>query len=194
MDIWLVRHGETDWNLNRRVQGWTDIPLNQTGRDQARRLAASLSGIPFQHIYTSDLSRARDTGKAIADSTGTPLSTTPQLREQYFGQAEGLNRQDKDRRFPNGAPDAETPSMVEARVSEFLTEIAAKHPTGRIVVATHGGVVRAALRWLGQPDPVIHNTSVTCLRVENGVFSVSVVNAIPHLQARTDDESTAGIS
>ncbi|GEO25801.1 phosphoglycerate mutase [Alicyclobacillus acidoterrestris] len=181
MDIWLIRHGETDWNVSGRVQGWTDIPLNQTGRAQAQKLASYLEGIPFRQIYASDLSRALNTARAIAEKTGTPISTTRRLREQYFGQAEGLLREEKERRFPNGIPGAETPQDVEERIRQFLTDLVATPVPGRVILATHGGVVRAALRWLGLQNEPIDNTSITCLKYEGGAFRITAINATPHL-------------
>ncbi|MFB5191132.1 histidine phosphatase family protein [Alicyclobacillus fastidiosus] len=193
MEIWLIRHGETDWNVSGRVQGWTDIPLNAVGREQARRLADYLEGVPFAHIYSSDLSRALDTAKAVAAKTGTPITTTKLLREQHFGQAEGLQRADKERRFPNGAPGAETSQDVERRIGTFLTDLTNSNHSGRFIVATHGGVIKGALRWVGMKNVPITNTSITCLKFERGVFHVKAVNATPHLTSPTDS-STAGIS
>ncbi|WP_067617609.1 histidine phosphatase family protein [Alicyclobacillus acidiphilus] len=193
MEIWLIRHGETDWNVEGRVQGWTDVPLNDTGKEQAARLAASLRGVPVDHMYSSDLTRAFDTAKCIAAVTGADITTTPDLREQYFGQAEGLLRTESNKRFPNGAPDAESSHDIEQRVASFLTGIGQTHHEGLIVCATHGGVVRAALRWLGLQDGPIDNTSITKLGVEDGTFRVIAVNETPHLDS--DAPSTAeGIS
>jgi broad specificity phosphatase PhoE len=181
MEIWLIRHGETDWNRNGRVQGWTDIPLNATGRDQAKRLARWLKDVKFEHIYSSDLSRALDTAKAVASVHHMEVTTTKTMREQFFGQAEGLNRVEKDKRFPNGAPDAETWEALEQRVSSFLKEVASHHHTGPILVAAHGGVIRAALTWLGEKPVHIENTSMTRLRVEGGQFEMISINTTPHL-------------
>lgn len=194
MEIWLIRHGETDWNANGRVQGWTDIPLNRVGQAQAEQLAKSLEGIPFQHIYSSDLSRASETAAWIAKKTGTTHTTTEALREQFFGQAEGLSRAEKDLRFPDFAPDQETPEMLERRVRQFIEEVVSAHQAGRVILATHGGVIRAALGWLGVGRPPIHNTSVTRIRVNNGQYRVLAINATPHLLIREETSPSKGVS
>ncbi|GMA55868.1 hypothetical protein GCM10025858_03710 [Alicyclobacillus sacchari] len=123
MEIWLVRHGETDWNAQGRVQGWTDVPLNAEGRRQASLLAQCLKSISFEHIYASDLSRALDTARIVADAVGAPVTPLACLREHRFGQAEGLLRQESDRRFPNGAPDREPPEALRSRVTQCLQDI-----------------------------------------------------------------------
>lgn len=181
MNIWLVRHGETDWNRSGRVQGWTDVPLNSTGRVQVTRLAKYLQDIAFTHIYSSDLVRAKDTALAVASHNNLSVTTTQDLREQYFGQAEGLHRDEKQRRFPNGCPDGETNEQVQTRIVSFLKFITQKHNDGNILVATHGGVIRSVLSWLDQPATFIQNTSITRLRAEHKHYTVLCVNETQHL-------------
>lgn len=198
MDIWLIRHGETEWNANGLLQGWTDIPLNNVGRLQAQQLATSLEGIPFQHIYTSDLSRAAQTARCIARKTGAPITITEKLREQFFGQAEGLTREESDLRFPNRAPDQETPEHLERRVSAFIQEVVKRHHSGRIILATHGRVIRAVLEWLGVGVGVgrspIHNTSITRIRVVDGHYRVLAINATGHLVSIPTPLNIKGVS
>jgi probable phosphoglycerate mutase len=88
--ICMVRHGETDWNLERRIQGQTDIPLNATGRAQALAMAYNAGHHHFSAIYSSDLSRAMETARAIAEREGLPLRPLPQLRERHFGIFQGI--------------------------------------------------------------------------------------------------------
>ena len=85
-----VRHGETAWNVATRIQGQLDIGLNDTGREQALRVAAALAREGLDAVYASDLARARDTGAAIARAAGLALQTDAGLRERSFGQFEGL--------------------------------------------------------------------------------------------------------
>lgn len=181
MDIWLVRHGETDWNQAGRVQGWTDIPLNTLGKVQATRLSEHLRNVPFTHIYSSDLARAKDTATAVANQRNLSIVTTEVLREQCFGDAEGLPREEKLRRFPNGCPNGETNEQVQTRIVSFLESLTKTHTEGTILVATHGGVIRSALTWLKQPATFIQNTSITRLRSEQGKFRVLSTNETPHL-------------
>lgn len=194
MEIWLIRHGETDWNVEGRVQGWTDVPLNENGKEQAALLASSLHDVPVSHIYSSDLARALDTAKCIAAKTHAPITTTPQLREQNFGQAEGLLRDDSNKRFPNGAPDREQDTEVEARAASVLEQIREHHTDGLVVCATHGGVVRATLRWLGLETRPIDNTSITKLKVDGDTFRVIAINETPHLDPVNSSSTVKGIS
>jgi broad specificity phosphatase PhoE len=101
--IYLVRHGETEWNQDTRIQGQTDIPLNARGRRQAEALAARLADVPLEIIYTSDLSRARVTAELIAarQPQTVPIVALPELRECDYGLWEGLTLAEAARRFPD---------------------------------------------------------------------------------------------
>ncbi|HET9437226.1 MAG TPA: histidine phosphatase family protein [Gaiellaceae bacterium] len=148
--ILLVRHGETDWNRERRVQGHTDTPLNATGREQAAALAAALAGEPVAAVYASDLARARDTAQAVAQERGLEVRIDPDLREKHFGTWEGLYDHEVLERFPEAATgpwgDGETTEQMLERVLAALSEIASRHPGEQIVAVTHGGPLRAVLR------------------------------------------------
>jgi broad specificity phosphatase PhoE len=149
----LVRHGETDWNFERRVQGHADRPLNETGRAQARALADELEGEPIDAVYSSDLVRAHETARIVADRIGLPVTALPDLREKHFGTWEGMTDREILDRFPDARTghwgDAETTEEVSRRVLEALRRIAAAHPTGRVLVVSHGGPLRAVLRRCG---------------------------------------------
>jgi uncharacterized phosphatase len=148
--ILLVRHGETDWNAARRVQGQTDRPLTERGRRQARALADALEDETFDAVYSSDLSRARDTAKAIAARRGLDVKLHPGLREKDFGTWEGLTDTEVLARFPEARRghwgDGETPDELRERVLRSLREIAASHPGERVLVVAHGGPLRVVLR------------------------------------------------
>ena len=88
--ICFIRHGETDWNVDKRIQGQTDIPLNETGRAQALAMAFNAAHHNFDAIYSSDLMRARDTAKMLAARRGLDIKILPQLRERHFGIFQGL--------------------------------------------------------------------------------------------------------
>ena len=102
-EILLARHGETDWNSGRRVQGHTDIPLNAAGVEQARALAEQLAGEPLTAVFSSDLSRALDTARAVAAVHGLEVTVDPRLREKNFGTWEGLTDVEIAERFPDAS-------------------------------------------------------------------------------------------
>ncbi|WP_295010760.1 histidine phosphatase family protein [uncultured Microbacterium sp.] len=162
----LVRHGETDWNRQGRLQGSTDIPLNETGREQARAAAASLHGASFDVVYTSPLGRARETAEIIAHAHGlaSPLIATG-MRERGYGDGEGMSWEEYARRYRaagHDAPNAETAEQLLARSLASLRRIdlaarrrSAPRPES-VLVATHGGVIRALLEHASAgtlPDP-----------------------------------------
>ncbi|MBS1674900.1 MAG: histidine phosphatase family protein [Actinobacteria bacterium] len=153
--ITLVRHGQTDWNLECRIQGSTDIPLNDTGREQARAAAVQLAGARFDHVYASPLSRASETAQIIAEALGlrAPLLAVG-LREHEFGEAEGLLWDDYVARFGrryDHVPGAESLAQLTARALDSLERIdrAARRRSAprseSVLVCTHGGVIRALL-------------------------------------------------
>jgi broad specificity phosphatase PhoE len=140
----LARHGETDWNRELRIQGSSDIELNELGREQAEALADELSGVELDAIYASDLSRARATADAVAARRDLPVRLDPRLRERAFGTWEGLTREDIEARFtPDDRPDGETDEEVRARVLEAIRDISAAHPGEQVLVVSHGGALNA---------------------------------------------------
>jgi 2,3-bisphosphoglycerate-dependent phosphoglycerate mutase len=142
--IVLVRHGETDWNLERRYQGHLDPPLNAAGRAQSEQLARELAGEAFDAIYSSDLSRALETAEIVGARLGLPVATDPGLREVDLGSWAGLTRAQVLERFGESPThDGETRREHTGRVVEAVRRIAARHPTGSILVITHGGSIRA---------------------------------------------------
>lgn len=173
--ILLARHGETDWNLQRRVQGHSDTPLNETGRAQARALAKTLADATFDAIYSSDLARAEETARIVAESKGLEVTAVPDLRERNFGTWEGLTDKEILERFPDAKlgswGDAETKDEMTRRVLGALEQIATAHPDGRVLVVTHGGPVRALLVDCGiDGSGPIGNCSLYELRFRDGRF------------------------
>lgn len=168
--IVLVRHGETDWNRERRWQGHADRPLNETGRAQARELAEALADEPFDAVYSSDLLRAHETARIVAERKGLDVTAVPDLRETRFGSWEGLTDDDVAHRFPGlGRPeDAESREEMATRVLEAIRRIAETHPDQRVLVVTHGGPVRAVLHHCAHPqrDEPIANCSVIWVEVD----------------------------
>ena len=160
--ILAVRHGETAWNRASRIQGHTDIDLNEHGRWQAAQLAQALRDEPITACYASDLSRARSTAQAVADLVGQTVGTHAGLRERCFGQFEGqtwvqleaawpAETQAWRKRLPDFAPPGgESLLQLQARVVAAVDELAARHPGEQVLMVAHGGVLdilyRAATR------------------------------------------------
>jgi broad specificity phosphatase PhoE len=163
----LVRHGETDWNAEGRLQGHTDRPLNEHGRRQARALAERLAGDGVDAIYSSDLARARETAEIVGERLGLPVVTDPDLRERNWGSWEGLTGSERDHvEYVGEAIDAHGERVVQA-----VRRIAEQHPGQRIVVVTHGGSLRRIqLVAYGMALPVVDNCSVWAVVHEDGAF------------------------
>lgn len=155
----LIRHGETEWNRTRLIQGSTDIPLNDTGRAQARdtaqRLRGALDEPAAAHVVSSDLSRARETAQIIAAQWGaaTPVAY-PALRERAYGEAEGLTVEDFARRWGDWytaeVPGAESREQLEVRafaaVDAVVADALASRPDlTRIFIVTHGALIRSVI-------------------------------------------------
>jgi uncharacterized phosphatase len=174
-EIYLVRHGETDWNRARRIQGRTDVPLNDTGREQARRTAELLARRSWDAVLTSPLARARETAQIIAARLGLgEPEEVPALVERNYGAAEGLDFAQIDARYPEGTevPGREPRSEVARRVMPELRRIAEQHPGAALVLVSHGGAIRAVL---SEVEPLwstdrITNGSIHSFRFEDGTL------------------------
>jgi len=144
----LVRHGQTDWNLEGRYQGQSDVPLNDNGHAQARSLIEKLKGKSFSAIYTSDLSRARETAEPIANALGIPLRVEPRLREINQGEWEGQLVDDLKARYSDlwaRPPGGETVGEVATRVYAALDDITRQFPTDNVLVVSHGLSIATAI-------------------------------------------------
>jgi len=157
--IIAVRHGETAWNLDARIQGQLDVGLNDTGRWQARRVGEALAGEKISAVYSSDLGRAHQTAQSIAEVTGVAVVPEEGLRERSFGLFEGKTFDEIHETWPDHAhnwrkriPEWEPPEGGESliqlreRVTRTLRALAARHPGEQIVVVAHGGVLDAIYR------------------------------------------------
>ena len=209
----LIRHGETDWNRVRRVQGHADIALNATGRAQARQLGTALAARdPIAKIYSSDLTRALETARAVAQAVGAELTEVPALRERHFGQFQGMSFTEADRRFPEQAwhwrhrtPDWSPPGGGESllafrqRIATAIAALGRQNMGLQIAVITHGGVLDVLYRAATGLDLQSARTwrigNATINRVlwtpDGGLALVGWDDAM-HLNARVLDENTAG--
>jgi phosphoserine phosphatase len=151
--ILLARHGESDWNRDRRWQGHADRPLTDLGREQARALAERLAATELDAVYSSDLERARETAAIVAEPHQLPVRELSDLREVDVGSWSGLTRAEAEERFPHafrrwtegqeGWDDGETYEQLSERVVGALLAIAARHPRDRVLLVAHGGSIRA---------------------------------------------------
>lgn len=149
-ELIVIRHGQTVWNSERRMQGHTDTALSPLGRAQAQALAARMQDMRFDHLYSSDLSRAHDTARAIAALTGHAIRIDRRLRERGFGIFEGLNREEMEARYPAeyerfrdrdpdyAVPGGESPRAFYERSLACFRELVERHRGGRVVAVAHG--------------------------------------------------------
>jgi broad specificity phosphatase PhoE len=164
----LVRHGETDWNADGRLQGHTDRPLSDFGRRQARQLAEELADEQLEAIYSSDLARARETAEIVGERLGLPVVLEPDLREKDWGTWEGLTPVERDRVEFVG----ESTEEHRDRILGVLRQISERHPgDGSVLVVTHGGSMRRVqAAALGMALPVVENCGRWLCACENGSF------------------------
>jgi probable phosphoglycerate mutase len=157
--IIAVRHGETAWNVDARIQGQLDIQLNDTGRWQARRVGDALAGEAISAVYSSDLGRAHETARAIAVAAGVPVVPHVGLRERRFGMFEGKTFDEIHQTWPDHAqawrkriPEWEPPEGGESllqlreRVTRTIRDLASRHGGEQIAVVAHGGVLDTLYR------------------------------------------------
>ncbi len=169
----LVRHGETDWNADGRLQGQTDRPLSDFGRRQAQQLGKQLKGEEldgeeFEAIYSSDLARARETAEIVGERLGLAVALDPDLREKDWGTWEGLTAVERDRvEFVGESTEAHQERFLHA-----LRRISERHPGDeRVLVVTHGGSIRRLqTAALGMALPVVENCGSWRCVCENGSF------------------------
>ncbi|PPF78623.1 histidine phosphatase family protein [Subtercola sp. Z020] len=181
----LVRHGETDWNAERRIQGRSDVPLNDTGRAQVRATAAELNADDWDFVVCSPLSRARESADILAAELGLEVvREIPELVERHYGLAEGMQDGDELRalRIPGGFVEAETEEAVAVRASLALREIVETSPGSRVIVVAHGTFIRLGLAALsGGPVANISNAGHCVIEHVLGdddvaEWSLSIVN------------------
>jgi len=163
-ELVVIRHGETLWNSEHRMQGQQDSALSELGRAQARALAKRMQNERFTHLYSSDLTRAFETAKAVADVTGHEVRLDTGLRERSFGIFEGLTRAEMAARHPEeyarfrsrdpdyALPGGESPRAFHDRCMNCFTQIATRHAGERVVVIAHGLLLASLYRVVHDLD------------------------------------------
>jgi 2,3-bisphosphoglycerate-dependent phosphoglycerate mutase len=185
MELWLIRHGETEYNRQRRHQGQLDVPLSSLGIEQAHKLAARLCKTEFAAVYSSDLSRALQTAEiAFAGRVQTDV----RWREFYGGWLEGLLYSEVEIAVQQ-QPEGESRAAMNERVMAAIAAMYSKHHGARVVVFSHGGTIRAALHAiLGDLERLIDfaergNTSISKLEVKANLRGrLLVYNDTAHLE------------
>jgi alpha-ribazole phosphatase len=164
--LYLTRHGETDWNIKQRFQGHSDIPLNENGRCQAADLARRLAEESIDAIYASNLSRAWETAETIAEHHSCPLIAEPGLREASFGKWEGMTYNEIQASDPEAVqawhedmanfapPEGETPDQLAQRVASAYATINQQHGNDEtVLLVAHGGSLQMLIANLLQLSP-----------------------------------------
>ncbi len=201
----MVRHGETAWNAEGRVQGQTDVPLSATGEAQARAVAAALAGERFSVLYSSDLARVRQTAAPTAAALGLAVRLDARLRERHYGKfetytyAEVRERLPQDfARFKAKDPDydfgsGESLRAFNARALECVGEIAARHAGETVLVFTHGGVLEMVHRHVlgsglqAPRDFEIPNAALNWIDIGAHGWRVTAWAEVGHLARSLDD-------
>ena len=208
--ITAVRHGETAWNVETRIQGQLDIPLNETGRWQAERLARALAARESNAaIYSSDLLRAWDTAISIADATKLTLKTDEGLRERGFGTFQGKTYAEIEATWPEetlrwrkrepewSPPEGESLLQFRQRVLDTAQALAARHMGEQIVMVAHGGVMDVLYRAATGLDLqatrtwALGNAAINRLLWTPDGFTIVGWADTSHLDDETMDETTA---
>lgn len=197
--LYLIRHGETEWNATLRYQGHADVPLSELGKAQAQALAKRLKAVKFVGFYASDLSRAYETAQTVAAVHGQEVQAVPELRETHFGVWEGLTYKEITEKYaeemrnwqadPVGTiiPGGESLGDVAKRVNAGLNKLLKKHTEGNLLVAAHGGTIRVILAtilgfnvadyWKLRQD----NTAVNIIDFYDEKAIIVTLNDIHHL-------------
>ena len=201
----LVRHGETAWNAEHRVQGQLDVPLNAVGLAQAQRVARALADERFDAAYASDLTRTRQTAEPLVAARGLALALDPALRERHYGIFERLTYAEVKTRFPEDyarfhARDPEYGFQTGERLKDFyarsidaVARIAERHPGGQVVVFTHGGVLDMLYRRItglaisAERTFGIPNCGLNRVEVAAEGWQIRAWADIAHLEAARDD-------
>lgn len=184
----LVRHGETDWNLSGRLQGREDLPLNETGRAQARLTGAYLRKWAWDLIVTSPLSRALETAGVLGDMTAAKiLEPAADLQERDYGESAGLTRKESGERWTDGAvPGLESNADLKERGFSVLVSLAERFPQTRMVVVSHGSLINSLLALvskgeIGTGKTSLANACLSLVSFDPPEWRIEDYNNVAHL-------------
>ncbi|MBM3940990.1 MAG: histidine phosphatase family protein [SAR202 cluster bacterium] len=198
---YLVRHGQTDWNTQDRVQGHTDVPLNAAGRAQAERVGDRLAGVPLNIVYTGDLARAAESARIIVAKhpAGLDARRDTRLRELSYGRYEGLrfadirgddaiSARDAHEDMDAAPPGGESLRQLLDRAGAFAERMRLEHREHHVLIVSHGGTIRAlAVKLLGLPDSAFHrlrglqNASISIVDASYARPAITAWNDTSHL-------------
>lgn len=200
LHLMLVRHGQTEWNVQRRFQGQSDVPLSDLGKRQAELIAERLANMQIDAVYASDLNRAWETARIIVNKKTLELLSEPRLRELKFGVLEGLTFEEAEARHPemiaawlddfNNTPQGgETITAFNTRIVTLLDDLIVKHKEQTVLLVGHGGslseILRVVLglsrekRWYLEME----NASLTEVSIDDGYVALKRLNDTCHLRA-----------
>lgn len=200
LELTIVRHGQTEGNLKRVYQGWTDTRLNSEGVRQAERLAVRLKEKELDAIYSSPLERALMTALAVNKYHGLEIKTVDHIKEINFGEWENMSQQQLDELYPDymkrwrgdyrnfTAPGGESLDMAYSRINSWLERFIKKNPRGKVLIVSHAGAIRAMVSGLvgrgveGHWNYVINNCSITTINVYDGFPVLAALNDVSHLE------------
>jgi len=201
----IVRHGETDWNAGKRIQGHIDIPLSVMGHAQARAVGNALKDEGFAAIYASDLTRTRQTAEATAHLAKLPVQLDPGFRERHYGVFQGLTYAECEARYPAAyachksrdprfAPEGgESLLAFAGRLAQTFDTIVRRHPGESVAIFTHGGVLDIAYRQaagkalIAPRDFAIPNCGINWIEIESGCWTLLSWAERAHLDRPLDE-------
>jgi probable phosphoglycerate mutase len=208
-EVIIIRHGETHWNTEHRLQGWQDTDLNDVGLEQAHALAQRLAhehhkgNRPIDHVYSSDLKRAFQTAQTVATAVGLEVRVEPGIRERNFGVLEGVKFNKMFDEQPEAAaiwqrrqpdedlPQGESLQTLHNRAIQAVNEMVSRHNEGRIVVVTHGGTMDVLWRHATQTSletprvATLANASINRIRVNEKDWQLIEWGDVTHLEGIT---------
>lgn len=197
--VYAIRHGETEWNIEGKQQGHLDSPLTENGIKQAHAIADALAGFGIEQIYSSDLGRAAQTAEIISCKLNIAAGFDQRLRERNLGSLQGMTKSEYQKKFPKNysafhtedpdyvIPGGESARCQYKRCTDGCTELAMRHPGGKILIVTHGGVLTSLFYCtfgipLEKPRRFsLFNAAINCFSVIDHKWYLSTWGDISHL-------------